>query len=128
MPSTAECPNRVPRPGHVPGEGHTLGCGPEAADWTVPDNPNVDPLALCFGPSFFSACVGHDRCYDSCNSPGKATCDSQFLADMRALCASASIQCRADCLANAQAYYLAVSYAAGFAFESGQQHACQCCP
>jgi len=128
MPSIEECPQRVARPGHVPGGGHTIGCGPEAADWTVPDNPNISPAILCFGPSFFDPCAGHDRCYDSCNSPGKAACDSQFLAAMQAVCASASIQCRLSCIINAQLYYQAVNNFGGGPFESGQQHACQCCP
>jgi hypothetical protein len=128
MPSSDQCPDKVAKPGHVPGQGHTLGCGPEAADWTVPDNPNIDPILLCFGPSFFPACVGHDICYDTCgNQAAKDACDTNFLNAMMALCDSASFQCRGLCRGNAQLYYEAVHLVGGGPYESGQKHACQCC-
>jgi hypothetical protein len=87
--------------------------------------PNQD---LC-GSSYFNvpelwftpACANHDRCYGA--HRGKAACDTAFLHDMLAICAtlpsSGSVNAsstRASCRAAAHLYYKGVVIGGGFSY------------
>jgi hypothetical protein len=71
---------------------------------------------------FTSACEGHDRCYAA--HRGKAACDTAFLDDMLATCASlpsssggvSSNLTRASCRAAAHLYYKGVVVGGGFSY------------
>lgn len=47
------------------------------------DNPSGHPTS-----SFFEACAGHDKCYQTCTAGDQRTCDDQLLADMLRACAT----------------------------------------
>ena len=123
------CPNRVPttNPNYV-AVGN--GCGPDPAAGCsgvkVPDNPT--------GASFSTACNNHDLCYGKCNKT-RRECDSNFHLDLVVACATTYPptgpinRALADaCLQVANAYYLAVHYGGGCAYEYSQRQACDCCP
>ena len=72
---------------------------------------------------FTSACAGHDRCYGE--HRGKAACDTAFLHDMLAICATVGPSSagrvnpgltRASCRAAAHVYYKAVVIGGGFSY------------
>ena len=71
---------------------------------------------------FTSACEGHDRCYGA--HRGKAACDTAFLNDMLATCATGSSVSsgvnpsltRASCRAAAHLYYKGVVVGGGFSY------------
>jgi hypothetical protein len=120
-------------------------CGVQAASAapTVPptpaDAPATSPTAapttaappdqdLC-GSSYFNvpelwftpACANHDRCHGA--HQGKAACDTAFLHDMLAICAtlpsSGSVNAsftRASCRAAAHLYYKGVVIGGGFSY------------
>jgi hypothetical protein len=94
----------------------------------APQDPAVPARDLC-GSSYFnvpelwftSACEGHDRCYAA--HRGKAACDTAFLNDMLATCASLpssggvnSNLTRASCRAAAHLYYKGVVVGGGFSY------------
>jgi hypothetical protein len=96
-----------------------------------PQQPTAPAPDLC-GSSWFnapelwftSACAGHDRCYGA--HGGKAACDTAFLRDMLAICATvgsssssggvSSGMTRASCRAAAHLYYKAVVIGGGFSY------------
>jgi hypothetical protein len=96
-----------------------------AATPTITPPPDQD---LC-GSSYFNvpelwftpACANHDRCYGA--HLGKAACDTAFLHDMLAICATlpssggvnASFT-RASCRAAAHLYYKGVVIGGGFSY------------
>jgi hypothetical protein len=125
----ALCPDRVPHAGHVP---EFNGCGP-ANGFLSRIIPNkIGPFR---NVDLTQACNNHDICYDTCNSV-KSTCDQNFLADLKAACATAypgqgplDRYMRAGCTFDAYIYYAAVSQTpTGVdAYESAQKGACDCC-
>lgn len=84
------------------------GCGPEGFGGLVPD--------LWFTP----ACNKHDICY---GTPGanRATCDSRFYSDMKAICAQRAWYSRPACYASAWTYYQAVRAFGQSAFDAAQR-------
>lgn len=96
----------------------------------IPQQPAAPPRDFC-GSSYFnapelwftSACEGHDRCYGA--HRGKAACDTAFLNDMLATCATMGSSSpggvgpgitRASCRATAHLYYKAVVVGGGFSY------------
>ena len=97
-----------------------------------PDRPARDHRAARPGPVrlellqrpelwFTPACANHDRCYGA--HQGKAACDTAFLRDMLAICAtlpsSGSVNAsftRASCRAAAHLYYKGVVIGGGFSY------------
>lgn len=69
------------------------------------------------GYSFNAACKAHDACYTECNSI-RTVCDTQLLTDAEAVCESAIN--RANCLADAQLFYMAVSKKGNDPFRQAQ--------
>lgn len=131
----AQCPNRVPDPGHVPGFN---GCGPEflsGVQFLIPQGYN--------SASFTDSCNGHDICYDTCNSE-KSTCDLNFGESMVQSCVETYqpiISAEDDpvlaqqfnaqftfCKLAAFRFFNAVKYLGQSAFDSAQKDACDCCP
>ena len=103
---------------------------PQPARTPPSQNPATPPRDLC-GSSWFnapelwftSACAGHDRCYGQ--HRGKAACDTAFLHDMLAICATVGSSSaggvnsgltRASCRAAAHLYYKAVVLGGGFSY------------
>ena len=97
---------------------------------TPAEQPAAAPRDFC-GSGFFnapelwftSACEGHDRCYGA--HRGKAACDTAFLNDMLATCATMGSSSsggvspgitRASCRAAAHLYYKAVVIGGGFSY------------
>jgi hypothetical protein len=96
------------------------GCGSTYSSWIVPDWNMKD------------ACIKHDSCYDTCGKK-KTDCDSQFLANMRALCAEKykattllSKAGRAVCNKQAVLYHAAVAKLGNGPWTSAQN--AQKCP
>jgi hypothetical protein len=103
---------------------------PFAAQPPVAQHPAAPASDFC-GSSWFnapelwftSACEGHDRCYAA--HSGKAACDTAFLHDMLAVCATVGSSSaggvspgitRASCRAAAHLYYKAVVIGGGFSY------------
>jgi RHS repeat-associated protein len=95
-------------------------------------NPN-DPTGMC---TFKSACDTHDLCYSDC-SISQATCDANFLQDMKARCETCYnaivqvnparaifFQSQCDTLANN--YYSAVNCFGSKAYNNRQNQNCHC--
>lgn len=115
------CPSRVPNAGHtcVPN-----GCG-GSGGVGVPNSLG----AANFRPS----CNTHDCCYDRCNST-RATCDTDFRANLQAVCAAAypgsgvvqSMQ-RGSCNSAANTYYGFVNRFGQTYYDAAQRESCDCC-
>jgi hypothetical protein len=103
---------------------------PPPAAAPAPQEPAASTRDFC-GSSYFNApelwftgpCEGHDRCYAA--HRGKAACDTAFLNDMLATCASVGSSSaggvnaqitRASCRAAAHLYYKAVVIGGGFSY------------
>jgi hypothetical protein len=118
QPAPAPSPRAQPAPAASP-----------PAATPAPQDPAAPARDLC-GSSYFnvpelwftSACEGHDRCYAA--HRGKAACDTAFLNDMLATCASPpsssggvnSNLTRASCRAAAHLYYKGVVIGGGFSY------------
>lgn len=119
------CPDRAVDPNNAKTPN---GCGGQNgfASKAVPNRP--------FGVANFKpACDIHDNCYETCNSV-KATCDTNFRTNMRAICDARfpgmlGLPARNACKALAQTYYVFVSSPLGHPFyKKGQEEDCLCCP
>ncbi|MCC6234417.1 MAG: Ig-like domain-containing protein [Verrucomicrobiales bacterium] len=98
------------------------GCGPDGADYLVPDNPN----GLAFPcASFFEACKAHDIGYNTCGKPKQET-DDNFLTGMLAACDCLIEPFRSSCQLNAVLYHRAVTGGGGGAYGDAQDKACDC--
>jgi len=106
----------------------------------VGDNPTLmacftlwGPPLDCSGCSFTSACIDHNRCYDTCVDPARKVkarlaCDQAFLKRMKSVCQSCPK--KNECMIWANIYYSAVRSAGASSYDEGQGkgcESCQCC-
>lgn len=105
------------------------------------DNPTGQPTS-----SFFEACAGHDKCYQTCTAGDQRTCDDRLLADMLQACATVpanhrtrvttlgvehQVNTREKCVSAANNMHngLRAPMVGGVnAFNKRRQQYCQCCP
>lgn len=108
------------------------------------DNPTgAGPGGFGEGSSFYPACANHDRCYQSCDSRNRQTCDDQMLQDMRAACNAIPADhvttfinnlgfeddenTRDKCHSAANRMHTGLRVGGGAAFDKRRQQYCQCC-
>lgn len=108
------------------------------------DNPTgAGPGGFGEGSSFYGACAAHDRCYQTCNSTSRKTCDDTMLADMRAVCNRIPANhvttftnnlgfeddenTRSKCHSAANRMHTGLRAGGGDAFNTRRQQYCQCC-
>ena len=98
-----------------------LACGSGPTEYIIPDG---------YGPgdshySFTDACTKHDKCYGTCKA-SKASCDVDFLFNMKDVCNSMSGYAYFDCMFAAHTYYAAVALLGDIAYDFAQYKACKC--
>ena len=95
--------------------------------------------------SFYPACKGHDKCYQTCSKEDKSDCDSTMYDTMKAACNNVPldlfiekeifgtprsvvrINAKSQCERNAYAYYSGLVLLAGGAFADRKAQYCDCC-
>lgn len=108
------------------------------------DNPTgAGPGGFGEGSSFYGACANHDKCYQTCSSTPRNTCDNNLLADMTTACNRVPADhvttfinnfgfeddenTRDKCLAAANRMHTGLQIGGGPAFNTRRQQYCQCC-
>jgi hypothetical protein len=106
------------------------GCGPGGND-DISDNPAGWACWASSGDDsdFVGACDNHDICYGTCGGNSWTECNSNFGADMNAVCNSPnnSPQCKVACQAARVSYWGAVEIVGWYYYEIAQVQACACC-